>query len=327
MPTRKIAAENTGPVTIDASLLGHGGTITVRAEADCERATLTITTTDENGTAADAVRDATLRQSGTGAPRGRPCCRPAPTPGRGGDTTARPAPAHSTPSPSATDKKEQPTVTAALRQTAATIASSLIEGVSVAAALAGGAIGAYIGHELAPAAWSGESRLLAAGAVAVVGAMAVDGITELLLTPLRQLTLNRRRASTSTTVPALAVSLPDGISSIAAAAADDAATQAAQAVRLRLDRSGTRSALTSPERWTGYEDGHASFCVAPGIQLHFAASDDSYGGSSKTFTLLTSEHDAPVTITSLAQLHQHLTARAAGLSTARPADDQALHTV
>ncbi|MFJ9427879.1 DUF4097 family beta strand repeat-containing protein [Streptomyces sp. NPDC101249] len=66
MTTRKIAAENTGPVTIDAALFGHGGTITVRAAADCERATLTVHTADEEGAAADAVREATLRQSGTG---------------------------------------------------------------------------------------------------------------------------------------------------------------------------------------------------------------------------------------------------------------------
>ncbi|MFB8314709.1 DUF4097 family beta strand repeat-containing protein [Streptomyces sp. NPDC055961] len=65
MTTRKLTAETTGPVTIDATLLGHGGIVTVRAEADCERATLTIRTADEEGEAADAVRAATLRQSGT----------------------------------------------------------------------------------------------------------------------------------------------------------------------------------------------------------------------------------------------------------------------
>ena len=66
MTTRTISAATNGPVTIDAALLGHGGTITVRASADCERATLTISTTDESGPAADAVRDATLRQGGAG---------------------------------------------------------------------------------------------------------------------------------------------------------------------------------------------------------------------------------------------------------------------
>ncbi|WP_031099048.1 DUF4097 family beta strand repeat-containing protein [Streptomyces sp. NRRL S-15] len=64
MTTRKLVAETTGPVTIDATLLGHGGLVTVRAEANCTRATLTIHTADEDGASADAVKDATLRQSG-----------------------------------------------------------------------------------------------------------------------------------------------------------------------------------------------------------------------------------------------------------------------
>ncbi|MFG3043083.1 DUF4097 family beta strand repeat-containing protein [Streptomyces sp. NPDC048330] len=65
MTTRKLTAETTGPVTIDATLTGHGGTVTVRAEAGCERATLTIHTADEDGEAADAVRAASIRQTGT----------------------------------------------------------------------------------------------------------------------------------------------------------------------------------------------------------------------------------------------------------------------
>ncbi|MEU4986636.1 DUF4097 family beta strand repeat-containing protein [Streptomyces sp. NPDC021969] len=66
MTTRKIAAETTGPVTIDATLKGHGGVISVRVDDKCERATLTISTTDDDGPAAEAVRAATLRQSVTG---------------------------------------------------------------------------------------------------------------------------------------------------------------------------------------------------------------------------------------------------------------------
>lgn len=65
MTTRTLTAETAGPITIDATLLGHGGIVTVRAKADCERATLTIHTADEEGEAADAVHAATLRQSGT----------------------------------------------------------------------------------------------------------------------------------------------------------------------------------------------------------------------------------------------------------------------
>lgn len=64
MTTRKLVAETTGPITINAELFGHGSLVTVRAEADCTRATLTIHTADESGASADAVKDATLRQSG-----------------------------------------------------------------------------------------------------------------------------------------------------------------------------------------------------------------------------------------------------------------------
>ncbi|WP_030390481.1 DUF4097 family beta strand repeat-containing protein [Streptomyces sp. NRRL S-241] len=64
MTTRTLTSETTGPVLIDATLLAHGGLITVKAEASCTRATLTIRTADETGAAADAVKAATLRQSG-----------------------------------------------------------------------------------------------------------------------------------------------------------------------------------------------------------------------------------------------------------------------
>ncbi|MEV7595506.1 DUF4097 family beta strand repeat-containing protein [Streptomyces sp. NPDC089922] len=64
MTTRELTAETTGPVTIDASLLEHGGVISVRAVAGCDRATLTVSTTDETGVAANAVREATLYQQG-----------------------------------------------------------------------------------------------------------------------------------------------------------------------------------------------------------------------------------------------------------------------
>lgn len=64
MTKRTLTSETTGPVVIDATLLGHGGLVAIRAEADCTRATLTIHTADEDGASANAVKDATLRQSG-----------------------------------------------------------------------------------------------------------------------------------------------------------------------------------------------------------------------------------------------------------------------
>lgn len=66
MTTRKLAAETSGPITIDATIHGHGGTITVTAEPDCDHATLTIHTDDEDGPAAEAVRAASLRQVANG---------------------------------------------------------------------------------------------------------------------------------------------------------------------------------------------------------------------------------------------------------------------
>ncbi|MFF5265319.1 DUF4097 family beta strand repeat-containing protein [Actinomadura viridis] len=64
MITRTLTADKSGPAVIDLTLTGHGGTITVRAERDCDRATLTVRTADQSGPAADAVRQAALRQDG-----------------------------------------------------------------------------------------------------------------------------------------------------------------------------------------------------------------------------------------------------------------------
>ncbi|WP_331762357.1 hypothetical protein OG612_45195 (plasmid) [Streptomyces sp. NBC_01527] len=211
-------------------------------------------------------------------------------------------------------------MTSTPRQTAHQIASSMIEGASMATALIGGAAGAFFGYQLVPASWSGETRILAAGAVAVVGAVIVDGLAELVLAPLRRLLISSRYRTPDKESPALPGSLADTITAVAAAAASDAADQAAMAARIKLDRSADGSFLTAAEQWTGYENGEASLFLAPGVQLHFASFDDGYGRERK-FTLLTSEQDAPVAITTLAQLHQHLTAREAGLPVAQPGDD------
>ncbi|MFD7590676.1 DUF4097 family beta strand repeat-containing protein [Kitasatospora sp. NPDC059811] len=65
MTTRKLTAEQPGPITIDVDL--PVGSITVRTEAGRERAELTIRTADETGPSADAVKDATLRFDERGA--------------------------------------------------------------------------------------------------------------------------------------------------------------------------------------------------------------------------------------------------------------------
>ncbi|WP_331762450.1 hypothetical protein [Streptomyces sp. NBC_01508] len=212
-------------------------------------------------------------------------------------------------------------MTSTPRRTAHQIASSMIEGASMASALIGGAAGAYVGYQIAPVSWTDGATIAFAGAVVVVGAVAVDGLVELVLTPLRRLLNNSRYRVPNKNVPALPGSLADSITTVAAVAARDAAGQAALAARIKLDRSDDGSFLTVAERWGGYENGEASLFLAPGVQLHFVCVADNYGASDRKFTLLTAEQDAPVAITSLAQLHQHLTAREAGLPVSQPVDN------
>ncbi|OIJ95420.1 DUF4097 family beta strand repeat-containing protein [Streptomyces colonosanans] len=61
MPTRTLTAQQSGPVRIDAQLLGAGGVVTVRTDRTRKEAEITIRTADETGDSADAVRDADLR--------------------------------------------------------------------------------------------------------------------------------------------------------------------------------------------------------------------------------------------------------------------------
>ena len=76
--------------------------------------------------------------------------------------------------------------------------------------------------------------------------------------------------------------------------------------------------LRASARWRGYPDGTATFYLAPGAVLHYRSTPADYG-TDKEFTLLTSDADAPVRVTTLLQLHQVLADRAAG----HPAPDDA----
>lgn len=81
MPTRTLTAEQSGPISIDATLLGAGGIVTVRTDRTRNAAEITIRTADESGTSADTVRDADLRWD----PRGSLVAR---VQGKGGTTIA-----------------------------------------------------------------------------------------------------------------------------------------------------------------------------------------------------------------------------------------------
>ncbi|MFE4177156.1 hypothetical protein ACFRR7_34835 [Streptomyces sp. NPDC056909] len=216
-------------------------------------------------------------------------------------------------------------MTATLRQTVSTVASSMVEGASMAAALIGGAVGAYISYQLAPASWTGDVRILAAGAAAVVGAVAVDGLAELVLTPLRRLTRKTGPAARTTrpSAPAPADTLGEALVQVAVATEDDAAERAAIAA-YSVDMSD--AFLRDETRWRGYEDGEATFYLAPGVMLHHRCAQGQYGPRHE-FTLLSSDGDE-VPVTGIDQVRHQLAARAAGFPVSVPADGttEALHT-
>ncbi|WP_370424336.1 hypothetical protein AB8O64_36910 (plasmid) [Streptomyces sp. QH1-20] len=199
-------------------------------------------------------------------------------------------------------------MTATLRQTANAVANSMIDGASMATALIGGAAGAYLGYQLAPADWSDEARITFAGAVAVVGAVAIDGLAELVLAPMRRLMRTRSPLpSTRRSAPAPAATLDEALAQVVTATEEDAARRAASAA-FRIDDGD--NFLRSEDRWRGYEDGEASFYLAPGVVLHHRAERGEY---KHHFTLLTGDGETPVAITGMEQIRHHLAARAAGL--------------
>ncbi|MFB7852811.1 DUF4097 domain-containing protein [Streptomyces sp. NPDC056053] len=59
--TRTLTAEQAGPITVDAELLGLGGIVTVRTQSTIKNAEITIRTADDSGALADAVRAAALQ--------------------------------------------------------------------------------------------------------------------------------------------------------------------------------------------------------------------------------------------------------------------------
>ncbi|WP_331762294.1 hypothetical protein OG524_36580 (plasmid) [Streptomyces sp. NBC_01520] len=201
-------------------------------------------------------------------------------------------------------------MTATLRQTANTVANSMIEGASMATALIGGATGAYLGYELTPSAWTDGARIAFAGAVAIVGAVAIDGLAELVLAPMRRLMRSHSPLrATHASAPDPADTLNEALIQVATATEADAAHRAAGAA-FRIDQG--QNFLRDEDRWRGYEDGEASYYLAPGVWLHHRIEQTQYSRENH-FTLLTADGDRPVTITSIDEIRHQLAARAAGL--------------
>ncbi|MFF4227427.1 hypothetical protein ACFYZH_31895 [Streptomyces abikoensis] len=203
----------------------------------------------------------------------------------------------------------------AARRTRIRITEALVDGVSLAGSLLVGAFGTYAAYRLAPATWTGDARLLLAGAAAVVAAISTGDFVESLLAPARRfLRAQTTAVSTSTKDSVPPDTLGIALAQAVAATETDAARRAAFGAHVLDDGDGY---LGAASRWRGYEDGEATFYLAPGLVLHYRGVPKAYG-TAKEFTLLTSDADEPVAITSLAQLRHHLAARAAGLPLAEP---------
>ncbi|MFI9080950.1 hypothetical protein ACIGW8_31530 [Streptomyces sioyaensis] len=205
----------------------------------------------------------------------------------------------------------------AVRRATITVADAATEGLDMATVLIGGAIGAWAGYTYYPDTWSGDWRLAVTGAVAIVAAGAINGMADLFLTPLRRL-LNKARRTTRPqasghTAPAAPSSLDEGLAQVVAATEDDAAARAASAA-WRIDQGD--NFLRDESRWRGYEDGEASFFLAPSVWLHYRSEKNKYGNTEPRFTLLTGDGDQPVRITGMEKIRHQLAAHAAGLPAA-----------
>ncbi|MEV7160272.1 hypothetical protein AB0N77_37640 [Streptomyces misionensis] len=206
-----------------------------------------------------------------------------------------------------------------VRHATLTVADAAAEGLDMVTVVIGGAIGAWAGYTYSPDTWSGDWRLAFAGGVAVVAAVAVNSLAELFLTPLRRLLTKARTTTRPTSMRTAPATLDEGLAQVVGATEDDAAARAASAA-WRIDKGD--NFLRDEDRWRGYEDGEASFYLAPGVWLHHCTAKGKYGDTEPRYTLLTGDGDQPVVITSMEQIRQHLTARAAGLPVSvSPKDD------
>ncbi|MEV7082424.1 hypothetical protein AB0N88_28430 [Streptomyces sp. NPDC093516] len=205
-----------------------------------------------------------------------------------------------------------------VRRATLTVADAATEGLDMVTAVIGGAIGAWAGYTYSPDTFSGDWRLALAGGVAVVTAVAVNSLAGLFLTPLRRLLTEARSTvqpitMRKRTAPAAPATLSEGLAQVAAATENDAVSRAASDA-WGLDQGD--GFLRAEDRWRGYEDGSASFFLAPGVWLHYRTEKNEYGRSAARFTLLTGDGDQPVPIDHVQEIRHQLAARAAGLPAA-----------
>ncbi|MCX5207599.1 hypothetical protein OG897_40120 [Streptomyces sp. NBC_00237] len=201
------------------------------------------------------------------------------------------------------------------------VADAVTGGLDTVTAVIGGAAGAWAAYTHTPATWPTDGRLALAGGVAVVSAVAANSLADLFLAPLR------RRVVTARGIARPAISqrpgvpvpdtLPESLAQVAAATGADAAVRAATDA-WNLDRS--EGFLRNEDRWRGYEDGTASYFLAPGVWLVYRAVPNQFGRASE-YTLLTGDGEEPVPVTYMEEIRHQLAARAAGLPAAPLTDD------
>ncbi|MFC8658199.1 hypothetical protein ACFUCT_23810 [Streptomyces parvus] len=208
----------------------------------------------------------------------------------------------------------------AVRRATLAVADAATEGLDLVTVVIGGAIGAWAGYTYSPDTWSGDWRLALAGGIAVVAAVAVNSLAELFLTPLRRLLTKARSTARPTTTRrrTAPATLSEGLAQAAVATEGDAASRAASAA-WRIDQG--EGFLRDEDRWRGYEDGEASFFLAPGVWLHYRSTKNEFGHHNPEFVLLTGDGDQPVPITNVQEIRHQLAARAADLPAAPATDD------
>lgn len=211
----------------------------------------------------------------------------------------------------------------ALRKTVARTGSEVLALIKVAAVLVVAGIVAAVSYSPLRETLSEHDSRIGGAILAVILAVGVYQFLDWVTDPISKHLTEAGygwTSRTSTEGQAPAATLEDGAGQVADAAAEDAASRAAHGVMVKLDNSGN-SLLANSDRWQGFENGEARYHLAPGLALYFREIGDTYGKAGKEFLLLSGDSESDsVEITSLAQLHQHLAARAAGLPVAPTVD-------
>ncbi|MER5556363.1 hypothetical protein ABT001_32700 [Streptomyces sp. NPDC002793] len=188
------------------------------------------------------------------------------------------------------------------RQITKRFAGALLDTGSIATSLAIGVTATQAAWVFTPDHWFGELRIIAAGALCVTVTAGTESLLTITLGPLRGFLRDSPTAPAAypfKPAPPAAETSEEGVAQLTAATIADAAHHAAIA-SFSVDHGAF---LNSKDRWRGYANGDATFYLAPGAVLHCQFTQDH---GLPVFTLLTSEADAPVGVTTIRQVLDHL---------------------